>query len=406
MFCRPNLHCNGKTRLVCAHNKAEVLDKCVSCVRSLLRIHISPKLLPSIDTIAFNLYYRTRQEGRALMRIVYVLTSGKDDLYFEQFWISAISARKHNPTAEIILLTDKDTEAVFSEGYRKQALQYVTKVVSVDLSDLNNAVLRSRYLKTKMRDIIEGDFLYIDCDTVVSDSLEGAADCKGDVSIVLDRHKKCEKSSRHYHGIMQRSKLMGYHLPINDEYYNSGAIFARDTPLAHEFFDLWHTLWQQTRRLIRARDQVALNEANYRMGGIITELDGAYNFQINSGMKYLITARVIHYFADGLYERRKRPLYVLSDWEMLSRIKENERITDEVQKVIDEPKSPRWFCDGEFAAIGTDTYDIITGGMIDYLRSMQRHFPRLYRMANEHILKKQDKASLRQLSKEAKLCET
>lgn len=49
------------------------------------------------------------------MKIVYVLVSGKEDLYFEQFYISLLSARKHNPSDKIILLTDTTTKSLIQE---------------------------------------------------------------------------------------------------------------------------------------------------------------------------------------------------------------------------------------------------------------------------------------------------
>ena len=99
--------------------------------------------------------------------LLYVLVSSDNDFYLEQAYISMYSAKYHMPNAHITLLTDKATEATFTNN-RKKEVEYADMIISVDLDTQKyNAHKRSRILKTSARQYVRGDYLYIDCDTVI-----------------------------------------------------------------------------------------------------------------------------------------------------------------------------------------------------------------------------------------------
>ena len=72
-------------------------------------------------------------------------------------------------------------------------------------------------------------------------------------------------------------------------------------------FTLWHELWNESREKSNGTvfDQTSLNEANYRLNGAITEIDGIWNCQINRNcrcMSYIHDAKVLHTFTTkGVY---------------------------------------------------------------------------------------------------------
>ena len=106
------------------------------------------------------------------MKFVYVLTSTPKDLYYEQALMSVWSLRYHMPQAHIIVLVDNKTKDSFSEPNRSE-LQKLAEIISVDFEDTVSNVERSRLIKTAIPDYVSGDFLYIDCDTIIADDLSG-----------------------------------------------------------------------------------------------------------------------------------------------------------------------------------------------------------------------------------------
>lgn len=321
------------------------------------------------------------------MTIVYVLICGKDDLYFEQFWVSLVSCRKWNPTAKIILLTSADTMSVLCDAYHQQAMTLLSDIIPLDLSQYSNGLLKSRHIKTSMRALLKGDFLYIDCDTIICGDLSGVQSFAGDVLCVPDFHHPCRIDRRAFSGLCVRADIMGYHTDGDGNHYNSGVMLVRDTPAAHDFFKLWHTLWQETCSRSLFQDQLSLNEANYRMH-TIKEMSGIYNCQNVAGIPYLAHSRVIHYFFSQIKEGGGKDFYILGQWSFLKAIKDAGKITPEVQKIIDDPKAPENFFDGKYILADTSIYKTITGGFLDIVWMLQRWSPALFNFLDKIMLKK------------------
>ena len=95
-------------------------------------------------------------------KLVYVLTCTPEATYIEQALISIWSARYHNPDAHIVLLLDDKTNELLV-GKRAEVLEYVTEKVVVPFEDANATMMcRSRWIKTQVRQLVKGDFLFID----------------------------------------------------------------------------------------------------------------------------------------------------------------------------------------------------------------------------------------------------
>ncbi|EID83946.1 hypothetical protein MSI_26560 [Treponema sp. JC4] len=121
------------------------------------------------------------------MKYVYVLTSTEKDLYYEQCLMSVFSLRHYMPDAEIIILTDNRTNSTF-KGKREKIKKYVSSIISVDFPETAGNIERSRVLKTTIPDYISGDFLFIDCDTIICESLSDIEKFDYPVAAVLDGH--------------------------------------------------------------------------------------------------------------------------------------------------------------------------------------------------------------------------
>ena len=124
------------------------------------------------------------------MKYVYVLTSSEKDYFYEQCLISVVSLKKYHPDSEIVILADDITTSGL-KGFRSGIKEYAL-IKEVQCDTAHNQKVRSRLLKTSVRHLVKGDFLYIDLDTVIAGSLEGIERCLENmtesIGMVLDKH--------------------------------------------------------------------------------------------------------------------------------------------------------------------------------------------------------------------------
>src|SRR4051794_6327628 len=99
-----------------------------------------------------------------LPRVVYVLTDDELGPYADMAFVSASSVRTLHPELERCLVTDKATAARLETSDR--ALLDLFHIVHVVPDVVGSAKERSRELKTRLRQELSGEFLYLDVDTV------------------------------------------------------------------------------------------------------------------------------------------------------------------------------------------------------------------------------------------------
>lgn len=252
-------------------------------------------------------------------KIIYTLTSTEKDIYFEQALVSTCSCRMYNPDAEIILMVDPETNATL-KGKRAEIDRYITRRVTVECPKGFSNKDKSRFVKTSIRQNIVGDFLFIDCDTVVCDSLADVDRIDADVAMVPDTHVKYKDYP--FYDYMNGVLMELYRTDVSeDEYYfNSGAMFVRDTPLAHKLFEQWNLNWDESRKKGISTDQQALFKVNHDMGNVIKLLPGIYNCQIGLSLQYFYEAKVMHYFnSQMLAKTDMSPFFLRSFYEGVKR---------------------------------------------------------------------------------------
>ena len=79
----------------------------------------------------------------------------------------------------------------------------------VNVPEHYNKVQTSRYLKTSLRQTVEGDFLFIDSDTIITDSLADADSLTGNVMMVLDYHVSLQQRN----SLAEQQSLQAIHIP-------------------------------------------------------------------------------------------------------------------------------------------------------------------------------------------------
>jgi hypothetical protein len=266
------------------------------------------------------------------MIYLYVLVSNENDFFLEQLLVSITSLRLKTPDASVLVMTD-DITALTLTG-KRAALYSIAEVKSFNLpSELNN-LRRSRWLKTTMRQHINGDFLYIDCDTVIAADLSDINDLAINLGAVPDQHTHVNE-----HPLRKRfytlDKILGFSSAIDmNIHFNGGILFCKDVLVTHNFFEEWHKLWLYSISKNIEVDQPSLNQTNVNFEGIITELDGKWNCQIEfSGLQYLLEAKIIHYFTSN---RNKKPFVPAND-SFLKSIKRTGQVSPEIKERLENP---------------------------------------------------------------------
>ena len=238
------------------------------------------------------------------MNIAYILISTPNDTFYEQTAISVMTLRKVMPDANVYILVDEDTKSTFKDK-RTILEKYSVNIVVVDVPEKFNNRDRSRFIKTSMNKYLPDNFIFIDSDTVICDKFD-KIDSNIDIGMVLNRHMKVSESPVKEF-LNNCAKNLGYHLSFENKHFNSGMIVVNKSEKSDALFNLWHELWNESREKSNGTiyDQTSLNEANYRLNGVITEIDGIWNCQINRNCKcmpYIHDAKVLHTFTTkGVY---------------------------------------------------------------------------------------------------------
>lgn len=264
-------------------------------------------------------------------KIVYVLVSTERDIYLEQAYISMLSLRHHDPNAHIVLVVDTQTHNSLV-GQRKKKAQLVDELVKVDLPNNLTAQQRSRMLKTSVRNLIEGDFLFIDCDTIITKSLEEIDNCKYDIAACQDSHSSFDKNP-YRNMCLAHGKILGW--PIEKElvYFNSGVIYVKDNQKTRNFYHKWNDIWQEGSHKGVNMDQPSFAKTNYLMGHCVQILDDVWNCELKHGIKFLKDAKIVHYLCTNT---DSNPLFIMNSKAELLKVKDGE-INPIIKQCFDDP---------------------------------------------------------------------
>jgi lipopolysaccharide biosynthesis glycosyltransferase len=247
------------------------------------------------------------------------------------------------PDAFISLLIDDNTEKTLV-GKRMAIHDLVNEEKVIQIESMWNKKERSRWLKTSARMHIEGDFLYIDCDTVIADDLRNISELDIELGAVMDCHTSWNNNLPFYlrdsrEKRLNWDKMLGFKSMLKtSRHFNSGVIYSRDTPNNHHFFEKWHELWLYS-HTVTILDQIPFSQADYLFNGCITELEGTWNCQIYAeGMlRYLSNARIIHFWGGGSSDDDS--CYELASPILFAKIKENGYVTDDIRNLLRSPET-------------------------------------------------------------------
>jgi hypothetical protein len=269
-------------------------------------------------------------------KIVYVLVSSDNDIYLEQAYVSTYSLKYYMPDVDITLLTDRMT-AESLKGIRSKEIEFVDDIVVVDLDCKKfNAQQRSRQLKTSVRKYIKGDFLFVDCDTIIVRPLDEIDKIEVPIAACRDAHSNFinspyrELSLKHGH-------LLDWPIDNEDIYFNSGVIYVKDVPEAYDFYERWNDNLNKGYAKKIFMDQPSFAKTNYELGHIVKPLDDIWNCELKHGIRYLKDAKIVHYLCTNPSPAQVKQLFLLNEQEVLMKIKKDGIISDDIIDVIKDP---------------------------------------------------------------------
>ncbi len=228
-------------------------------------------------------------------KLVYVLTCAPEKSYIEQALIAVFSARHWNPDAHIVLIVDDLTNQLF-EGNRAQILDYISEKIVVPFEDASlTPMYRSRWIKTSVRQLVKGDFMFVDCDTIVCKNLSGIDDFDCEVGAVLESHLLVED----YCDSLRRKALtvnarIGVDLDKEREYFSSGVLWVKDVPDSYRLYELWHQYWLESEAIGLPIDQPSLAKANRECGHLIKRIPDTFNCILFTRNSFVEKAHILH----------------------------------------------------------------------------------------------------------------
>lgn len=323
------------------------------------------------------------------LQVVYVLVSQEEDFYLEELTLSIISLRNKNENVSVVVLMDNITyDSIINSQTRCEILKLIDEVIVEEYPDTMTMRVRSRYLKTTLRKLIKGDFLFIDCDTLIADSLNDIKLIESDISMVLDNHVEFSNKNDVYSIEICMEKVGFGKENILDKYYNSGVIFCKDTELAHEFFDIWHQNYKKCVENKFYQDQQSLNYTNYLFNNCIYELNGVWNCQLDRGVRFLSEAKILHYLGfqyTSWNGSNSFLMHKISDVEIFKRIKKTGTISIDVMEIVNHPREQVKDC--VTIPIDSPVYSIITSNVFLLLQIIYIKFNKVFNVFNSIITK-------------------
>jgi len=311
------------------------------------------------------------------MQYLYVLTSGPNDHYYEQFLLSLTSLRFFMPNAQAVLLCDAKTKETLTgkrDGYEK----LISKIITVEVPADMRQVEVSRWVKTSMRRLVSGDFLFLDGDTIVTEDLSSIADMGIKFGACLDNHTLIDKHVNRDRFI-ENDKKFGFSSHLSNRQYNSGIIFCADTPETHKIFDRWHELWLFTKSKNTIRDQPSFNMAIYENSAAFTELDGIWNCQlVTNYLPYLTNAKIFHYFAT--YLNFHSSPFIFASAKIFKKIKDTGKIPDDTLELLKNPRAA--FAPESRIIAGDDMLSVINSNFLESVFFMRKKTPWLFNFFN------------------------
>lgn len=273
------------------------------------------------------------------LQLVYVLISSESDFFLEEFWVSLFSLRRFHPKDKVVVLTDHPTAERVRD--RPQLASMITDLKIIDLPDDYDGRLRSRTLKTSVRNLIDGDFLTIDTDTVICGSLDEVDNLPvKNIGMVPEMHGPFKNHITYQFITNELKRIYGTDVSDAPYWFNSGCMLVRDNEFTREFFKKWNEEWKvATFQKNASSDQRPLLKVDHDYGYIIECLPDTFNCQVALSIQYLYEAKILHFWHmkdDFFLDLSYSPF---TSKYVYKQVKQNKDITPDIASLIKDCKN-------------------------------------------------------------------
>ena len=231
------------------------------------------------------------QASASLPRFCFVVCDHGVGTYATSAAIAIGSLRHFHPACAITVLVDPATRRWLGQS-RHALLEAEAEVRECQAGD-RPAARASRFLKTRLRQLVDGPCMFVDGDMIAvrplrSEELAPGAAIAAALDCSLEgptphfawwtwpvfRHLRCRVPTRRY--------------------YNSGAVIYAETPAARALAETWHELWLRCEKLGQLLDQPALNAAIALRGTPVRRLSTRYNALVGFNPWHARRAVLVH----------------------------------------------------------------------------------------------------------------
>lgn len=227
-------------------------------------------------------------------RVAYVVTSGGRDEYSAMTRLSTASLRISNPGTAVILVTDSLSGRRLVQT-RDPLLDEVDEHLDFETPE-GDARYRNRFIKTNLRNLIDGTYLFLDSDILIRGELSEVFSVEADIAGARN-HSKDTQREQIWHEDQAVLEQMGWHVR-EDVYINGGAMLCHDTRGARRFGADWHAKWLRSHVETGGyRDQPALNAAICDSGVDLAVLPHRFNAQFKTRVSTARDAAIWHCYA-------------------------------------------------------------------------------------------------------------
>lgn len=272
-------------------------------------------------------------------KFVYILINQKDDYLKEQTLVSLYSLRLTNPDASTVLVTDEKTRE-FLCGEDSKIRDYVNEVLVAPLPQEISPDRKYRHLKTSLRNLIKGDFIFLDNKTIIVRPLTELYNLGFDLGAVPEGNIfQCGNEELKKHRDSINNNTINNKKGESDNFFNEGVLLVKDSEKTRLFFEEWNKLVQKENiNLGKENNKSSLSFVNSLMGSIVQVIDGKFNCQLSGfgAMDYIWKPYIINYGSDR--EINNNLFFPLQDEKWLSIIREH-GITEEIKRIICNPQS-------------------------------------------------------------------
>ncbi len=225
------------------------------------------------------------------MDFAYVIVDPDDAGIASMAWLSIQSLRRHHPDASVWIWTDlQSADTLIKYGWR----QFGDCNVCVVDANGESPMMRSRWIKCRVMQKMDRDFIFLDCDTLVLGDLSALIELDSEFAAAMDSNKPVQPLVRET-GLRDYFAKMSW--PIGDvPDLNSGVWLARRSERVKKMGEQWPKLWAIGIESGGVQDQPSFWAALYSADIRITVLDPIWNALVIHKPYLLRRAKIAHFW--------------------------------------------------------------------------------------------------------------